>query len=85
MVHVGPQRHGGVGGGGSNPITGLERLSVFQEVEASRFQHSWHRKVVRLSALHTGRLYPSGNIHGIHFWYGWVDPSAIVWLEELCQ
>jgi hypothetical protein len=26
-----------------------------------------HMKVVKLSALHTGRLYPPGNIAGTHF------------------
>jgi len=30
----------------------------FQEVEAPRFQDNRHIKVVRLSALRTGRLYP---------------------------
>jgi len=30
----------------------------FQEVEDPRFQDNWHMKVVRLSALNTGRLYP---------------------------
>jgi hypothetical protein len=35
----------------------------FQEVKASRFQDSQHMKVVRLSALHIGLLYPPlGNI-----------------------
>jgi hypothetical protein len=42
----------------SNPITGLDRPLGFQEVEALRFQDSRHMKVVRLSALRTGRLYP---------------------------
>ena len=51
----------------SNPITGLGRPCGFQEVEAPRFQDSRHIKVVRLSALHTGRLYPPGNIPGTHF------------------
>jgi hypothetical protein len=37
------------------PCTGLDR---FQEVEAPRFQDNWHMKVVSLSALLTGRLYP---------------------------
>jgi hypothetical protein len=32
----------------------------FQEVEATRFVDSRHMKVVRLSALRTGRLYPPG-------------------------
>ena len=36
-------------------------------VEAPRFQDNRHMKVVRLSALRTGRLYPPGNIPGIHF------------------
>jgi len=51
----------------SNPITGLYRLSGFQEVEASRFQDNRHMNVVRLSALSTGCLYPPGNIPGTHF------------------
>jgi len=41
-----------------NRITGLERPRVFQEVEAPRFQDNRHTKVVRLSALRTGRLNP---------------------------
>ena len=41
----------------SNPITGLNRPWEFQEAEAPRFQDSRHMKVVRLSALRTGRLY----------------------------
>jgi hypothetical protein len=40
----------------------------FQEVEAHRFQDKKHMKVVRLSALRTGRLYPPGNIPGTHFY-----------------
>jgi hypothetical protein len=31
---------------------------MFQEVEISRFQDNPHTKVVRLSAIYTGRLYP---------------------------
>ena len=38
--------------------TGLDRPRGFQEVEAPRFQDNGHMKVVRLSALRTGRLYP---------------------------
>jgi hypothetical protein len=41
----------------SNPITDLERPIGFQDVEAPRFQDNRHMKVVRLSALRTGRLY----------------------------
>jgi hypothetical protein len=39
----------------------------FQEVEASRFQDIWHMKVIRLSAICTSCLSPSGNILGTHF------------------
>jgi hypothetical protein len=53
--------------GKSNPITVLDRPTVFQEVEAPRFQHIQHMKVVRLSALRTCRLYPPGIIPGTHF------------------
>jgi hypothetical protein len=42
----------------SNPITGLDRPLGFQEVEAYRFLDNRNMKVVRLSALRTGRLYP---------------------------
>jgi len=40
----------------------------FQEVEVSRFKDSRHMKVLRLSVLSTGRLYPPGSITGTHFW-----------------
>ena len=50
----------------SNPITGLDRPRGFQEVEVPRFQDNRHIKVARLSALHTGRFLPSGNIPGTH-------------------
>ena len=36
----------------------LDRSWGFQEVVAPRFQNNRHIKVVRLSALRTGRLYP---------------------------
>jgi hypothetical protein len=38
-----------------------------QEVEAPKFLDKRYMKVVRLSAVSTGRLYPSGNTHGTHF------------------
>jgi len=41
-----------------NLITGLDRPWGLQEVEAPRFHDNRHMKVVRLSALRTGRLYP---------------------------
>ena len=42
----------------STPITGLDRPVRFQEAEDPRFQDNRHMKVVTLSALRTGRLYP---------------------------
>ena len=41
----------------------------FQDVEVNRFQDNRHMKVVSLSALRTGRLYPTGNVPGTHFCY----------------
>jgi hypothetical protein len=41
-----------------SPVTGLEWPRGFHEVKVPRFQDSRHMKVVRLSALRTGRLYP---------------------------
>jgi hypothetical protein len=70
----------------SNHITGLDRPWGFQQVEAPRFQGSMHMKVVRLSALRRGCLYPARK----YSWYsfllrGWVNPRAIVWPEVLHQ
>ena len=42
----------------SFPATGLGRPLGFLEIEAPKFLHNRHMKVVRLSALRTGRLYP---------------------------
>jgi hypothetical protein len=42
----------------SFPATGLEGPLGFQELEAPEFLDNRHMKVARLSALHTGRLYP---------------------------
>jgi hypothetical protein len=49
------------------PVTGLDSPWGFQEVEAPRFHDSRHMKVVKLSALRTGRLYSQENIPGTHF------------------
>jgi hypothetical protein len=42
----------------SFPATGLGMPLGFLEVEAPEFRDNRHMKVVGLSALHTGRLYP---------------------------
>jgi len=48
-------------------MAGLDRPWGFQEVEVPIFQDNRHMKVVRLSILRTGRLYPPGNIPATHF------------------
>ena len=51
----------------NNLITGLDRPWGLQEVDAPRFQDSRHMKMVSLSALRTGHVYPPGNIPVSHF------------------
>ena len=40
----------------NNSCTGLDMPIGFQEVEALKFQYNRQMKVVRMSALYTGRL-----------------------------
>ena len=58
------------------PVQALDRAWGFQRVKVPKFQDNRHMKVVRLSALRTGRRYISVR--------GWVDPRAIV-RQELCR
>ena len=58
----------------------------FQQVEAPTFQDNRHMKVVRLSALRTGHLYPPRK----YYWYSFLleaepTPVATVRPEGLCQ
>ena len=68
-----------------NPITGLDRLWGFQEVEAPRFKDNRHMKVVRLSAIRTDRLSPQEIFPVLISVRGWVDRTCIVQPEGLCQ
>ena len=52
-----------------------QRTWGFQEVEAPRFQDSRHMKVVCLSALIVGRLYPPENIPGTNFYWSLSQPQ----------
>jgi hypothetical protein len=66
-------------------VKGPDRSWGFQEVKARRFQNNNLMKVVMLSALHTGCLYPQEIYLVFISVTGWVNTRAVVWLEGICQ
>ena len=61
------------------------RPVVAQRVPGSQVLWQRHRKVVRLSVLRTGRIYPQEILLVLISVRGWVDPRTIVWSGGLCQ
>ena len=73
------------GNGKAIPIQAWRGPKLSRRFGAPRFQDSRHMKVVRLSALRTGRLYVQETFLVLISVRCWVNPRAIVRPEGLCQ
>jgi hypothetical protein len=60
----------------------MNRSLRLQKMRLTDFLDSQHMKAIRLSALHSGRLYHPQDTLGTHFVGGWIDSRVIVWPED---
>jgi len=69
----------------TSPIYSLGQTLNFPGVSGPRFHENQHIKLVRLSALHTGRLYLQEIFLVLISVRYWVNARVVVWPEELRQ
>jgi hypothetical protein len=61
------------------PLYSPRHTSCSRSLRLPKFQDSWHMKVVRLSTLHTDRLYPTGETRGTQFCWRMSRPQGHKW------